>query len=192
VTSSGPTTVAGRDAYELVVSPKDLGSRIGSIRLAIDAQAHIPLRLQVFARGAGTPAVEIGFTQISLAKPDTAEFAFNPPPGTTVVEAPTPGPDAAKGAPNKDGRGFAVVGSGFSSVLVFRLPAATNGTAGGADLDRAFASLPEVSGTFGHGRILAGSLFSVLHTDDGRVLLGAVGPEQLTLVAADPAAALHS
>ena len=39
--------------------------------------------------------------------------------------------------------------------------------------------------------MLAGSLFSVLHTDDGRVLLGAVGPEQLIQAAADPAAALH-
>jgi outer membrane lipoprotein-sorting protein len=196
VTSSGPTTVAGRDAYELVVSPKDLSSRIGSLRLAIDAQAHIPLRLQVFARGAGTPAVEVGFTQISLTKPDAAEFAFNPPPGTKIVEAPTTGPDAGKDTPNKDGKpagsGFAVVGSGWTSVLVFRLPAATDGTAASADLDRAFASLPEVSGAFGHGRILAGSLFSVLHTDDGRVLLGAVGPEQLTHAAADPAAALHS
>jgi outer membrane lipoprotein-sorting protein len=191
VSSSGPTTVAGRDAYELVVSPKDLSSRIGSLRLAIDAQAHIPLRLQVFARGAGTPAVEIGFTQISLTKPDAAEFAFNPPPGTKITEA----PDIAKDTPKQDGKpagsGFAVVGSGWTSVLVFRLPAATGGAAGSADLDRAFASLPEVSGAFGHGRILAGSLFSVLHTDDGRVLLGAVGPEQLTQAAADPAAALH-
>jgi outer membrane lipoprotein-sorting protein len=193
VTSSGPTTVAGRDAYELVVSPKDLGSRIGSIRLAIDAQAHIPLRLQVFARGAGTPAVEFGFTQISLTKPDAAEFTFNPPPGTKIVEAPTSGPDSTA---HKDGKpagsGFAVVGSGWSSVLVFRLPAATDGTSGSADLDKAFASLPEVSGAFGHGRMLAGSLFSVLHTDDGRVLLGAVGPEQLIQAAADPAAALHN
>ena len=196
VTSSGPTTVAGRDAYELVVSPKDLSSRIGSIRLAIDAQAHIPLRLQVFARGAGTPAVEIGFTQISLTKPDPAEFTFNPPPGTKIVEAPAAGPDAGKDTPKPGGKpagsGFAVVGSGWTSVLVFRLPAATDGGTGTADLDRAFASLPEVSGAFGHGRILAGSLFSVLHTDDGRVLLGAVGPEQLTQAAADPAAALHS
>jgi outer membrane lipoprotein-sorting protein len=200
VTSSGPTTVAGRDAYELVVAPKDLVSRIGSIRLAIDAQAHIPLRVQLFARGAATPAVEIGFTQISLARPDAAEFAFNPPPGTTVIEAPAgPSTDGSKdkagsqdkaGANGKPGGGgFAVVGSGWSSVLVFRLPADASGAAG-ADLDRAFASLPDVSGAWGHGKVLSGALFSVLHTDDGRLLVGAVGPEQLAHAAGDPAAAL--
>jgi outer membrane lipoprotein-sorting protein len=196
VTSSGPTTVIGRDAYELVVSPKDLTSRIGSVRLAIDAQAHLPLRVQVFARGAGTPAVEVGFTQLSLAKPDPAEFTFNPPPGTKIVEAPASGPDVTKDAPKAGGKpagsGFAVVGSGWASVLVFRLPAATGEPAANADLDRAFASLPEVSGAFGHGRILSGALFSVLHTADGRLLVGAVGPEQLIQAAADPAAALPS
>jgi outer membrane lipoprotein-sorting protein len=194
VTSSGPTTVIGRDAYELVVSPKDLSSRIGSVRLAIDAQAHLPLRVQVFARGAATPAVEVGFTQLSLAKPDPAEFAFNPPPGTKIVEAPAAPPGAAKDTP-KDapkGGGFAVVGSGWTSVLVFRLPAATGDPAGSAELNRAFATLPEVSGAFGHGRVLSGALFSVLHTDDGRLLVGAVGPEQLVQAAADPAAALPS
>jgi outer membrane lipoprotein-sorting protein len=197
ITSSGPTTIAGRQAYELVVSPKDQVSRIGSIRLGVDAQAHIPLRLQVFARGSGTPAVEIGFTQISLAKPDAAEFAFNPPPGTTIVEA----PDSAKpgtGKPSNeppeaapDRGGFAVVGSGWTSVLAFRLPASA-GAAGNADLDKAFASLPDVSGAFGHGKILNGALFSVLRTDDGRLLVGAVGPDQLVQAAADPAAKLSN
>jgi outer membrane lipoprotein-sorting protein len=199
VTSDGPITVAGRDAYELVVSPKDQVSRIGEIRLAVDAQAHIPLRVQVFARGAGTPAIEIGFTQISLAKPDPAEFVFNPPPGTAVVEAPADKPGGAKpGAdakqPPKDAAdrgGFAVVGSGWTSVFAFRLPASAD-TAGKADLDTAFAQLPEVSGAFGHGRVLTGALFSVLRTDDGRLLMGAVGPEQLASAAADPAAALPS
>jgi outer membrane lipoprotein-sorting protein len=188
VTSSGPTTVAGRNAYELVISPKDAVSRIGSVRIAVDADQHIPLRLQIFAQGAGTPAVEVGFTQISFAKPDPAEFAFNPPPGTKVIEADgqTPPKEAA---PKLTGGGVAVVGSGWTSVVVFRLPAAA-GTAGQAELDKAFASLPDVSGAWGHGKVLSGSLFSVLRTDDGRILLGAVGPEQLAQAAGDPAGKL--
>jgi hypothetical protein len=39
--------------------------------------------------------------------------------------------------------------------------------------------LPEVSGAWGSGRLFAGSLFSVLVTDDGRVFAGAVAPAKL-------------
>jgi len=39
--------------------------------------------------------------------------------------------------------------------------------------------LPKVSGTWGSGRLMAGTVFSVLLTDDGRVVAGAVTPEGL-------------
>jgi hypothetical protein len=45
-------------------------------------------------------------------------------------------------------------------------------------------SLPEVSGTWGSGHLLRGALFSVLLTDDGRVVAGAVPPDRLYAVAA--------
>ncbi len=38
--------------------------------------------------------------------------------------------------------------------------------------------------------MLTSKLFSVLLTDDGRILVGAVSPERLAQVAADPAAQL--
>jgi len=52
------------------------------------------------------------------------------------------------------------------------------------------ASLPTVKGSWGSGKLLSGTLFSVLLTDDGRLLIGAVGPDQLYQAAADPAARL--
>jgi hypothetical protein len=45
-------------------------------------------------------------------------------------------------------------------------------------------NLPRAAG----GRVLAGSLFTVLFTDDGRVLVGAVSPAKLLEVASSPAA----
>jgi hypothetical protein len=36
-----------------------------------------------------------------------------------------------------------------------------------------------VSGSWGSGHLLSGSLFSALITDDGKVLVGAVAPEKL-------------
>ena len=52
----------------------------------------MPLRVQVFARGAADPAIEVAFTQVSFARPDAAQFTFNPPPGTTIVECHRPAP----------------------------------------------------------------------------------------------------
>jgi hypothetical protein len=40
-------------------------------------------------------------------------------------------------------------------------------------------SLPVSSGAWGTGRILNGTLFSAILTDDGRVAIGAVAPEAL-------------
>ena len=49
----------------------------------------------------------------------------------------------------------------------------------GPDLQAYLAQLPKVSGSWGSGRLLAGTAFSVVITDDGRVAAGAVGPDLL-------------
>lgn len=59
------------------------------------------------------------------------------------------------------------------------------GTPGGAgNLGAIVGSLPAVSGDWGSGRLLESALFSVLITDDGRVIAGAVAPEALYRAAA--------
>jgi len=187
--------VAGRDAYELVLAPKDTGSLIGQVRLAIDAKQHIPLRVEVYAKGANNPAVRVAFQQISFTVPDAQQFAFNPPAGAKVTtEKPS---DVAKGPakigakPDQPGSATAtadrkVVGTGWTSVLVAKLPtdtAAAKTSAGSGDtaaqVQGLVNTLPKVSGAWGSGHLLSGSLFSALITDDGRVLIGAVAPEKL-------------
>jgi len=44
--------------------------------------------------------------------------------------------------------------------------------------------LPKVSGSWGSGHEFAGTLFTVLVTDDGRVFAGAVTPQKLYEAAA--------
>jgi hypothetical protein len=44
---------------------------------------------------------------------------------------------------------------------------------------RLLARLPKVGGTWGSGRLLRGTLFSAVLTDDGRLAVGAVRPEAL-------------
>jgi outer membrane lipoprotein-sorting protein len=205
VTTDGSASVAGRDAYELILKPRDPASLIGSIRLAIDAAEHVPLRVAVDARGSADPAIEVAFTQVSFDRPDASQFAFNPPPGAEVVEETTPesGPDQAppdkaapdQAAPHEDGQRppFAVVGTGWTSVLVTRLPtpdASQGNEQGGADIQGFLEGLPKVSGPWGSGRVVTSRLFSVLIVDDGRVLVGAVSADRLYAAAADPAAKL--
>ncbi|HEY0868930.1 MAG TPA: hypothetical protein VGD55_00885, partial [Acidothermaceae bacterium] len=41
--------VAGRAAYQLLLTPKDARSLIGSVRIAVDSATSVPLRVQIFA-----------------------------------------------------------------------------------------------------------------------------------------------
>ena len=141
VTTSGTASVAGRSAYELVLTPKDKTTLVGSVRIAIDSQEHVPLRVQVYSTKRTNPAFEVGFTAVDFAKPDARQFAFTPPAGTTVTQSdavtaypgaastsPTPStPSAGTPAPEAGTRGTTsprIVGSGWSTVVVapFALP----------------------------------------------------------------------
>jgi outer membrane lipoprotein-sorting protein len=210
VTTAGPVRVAGRSSYELVLAPRDNASLISQVRIAIDAEKHVPLRVRVYGQGAD-PAIEVAFTQVSFARPAAEQFRFNPPPGAKVEEATKPStitrsdgvkPDAGpqrtknpklrtdtstKPADDKQ----AIVGKGWTAVFVTRAALPTAKAANGSPsitgmLDR----LPAVSGSWGSGHLMSGNLFSVLVTSDGRLLIGAVRPERLYEAAADPAAAL--
>lgn len=192
VTTSGSAVVAGRQAYELLLKPKDSGSLVSQVRIAVDAERHLPLRVQVYSVKTPNPAFEVGFTSIDFAKPAARQFAFNPPPGTKVTEtkdhARPDSPDqTTPGA--KDLARPTVVGSGWGSVLVATLPAGAtgNGSSGNSgdsakgleQLQGVLSALPRTSGPWGSGRVLQGTLFSAVVTDDGRVAVGAVTPERL-------------
>jgi outer membrane lipoprotein-sorting protein len=214
VTTEDSVRVAGRDAYELVLAPRDSASLVARITIAIDATQHVPLRVRVYAQGYRDPALEVAFTTVSFAQPQPAQFVFNPPPGATVVQGDTvvqrdragPGADRPHPGAAATSPGLAVVGSGWTTVLVVRTPdagaaagQATAGRPGAAagpgspdpglgSLARMVNQLPRVAGAWGSGHLLTSYLFSVLVTDDGRLLVGAVAPQRLYQAAADPAA----
>jgi outer membrane lipoprotein-sorting protein len=175
VSTDGTAQVAGRSAYELVLAPKDSGSRIGQVRLAIDSEEKVPLRVRVYARGASTPAFEVGFTQISFTQPDASQFKFTAPPGVKVTE------QSADMAKKPNAGSIHTVGSGWTTVVV----ASTKNDAGkSGQFGRLLESFPKVSGPWGSGRLIRSDLICALITDDGRVIAGAVDPERLYRVAA--------
>jgi len=191
VTTDASGKVAGRPVYELVLAPKDTDSLVGQVRIAIDSAQSVPLRVQIIPRGASTPALEVGFTSIDFSRPAASWFTFTPPPGAKVTEkaadsmAPQiTGPLAA--APMLlAGKDSVTVGSGWTAVMVSRVPIGANHT-GRDDLGRLLSRLPRVD----NGRVLGGSLFNAMLTDDGRLLVGAVSSAKLQAVAKDPAAQL--
>lgn len=171
VTVDGTAEVAGRPAYELVLSPApDERTLLREVRIAVDAEQRVPLRMTVLATGSSDPALQVGFTELEFGPQDPALFTFTPPPGATVVE-----PDAGRpeGLPERTGTAPTVVGDGWDTVVLATVPATGEGE--GMDL-RALGT--PVSGPWGSGTLIGTAVANAIVTDDGRVAVGAV-PEQV-------------
>lgn len=189
ITVGRDTRVAGRSAYDLVLTPRTADTLVGSVAIAVDSSTGVPLRVQVFARGQEVPAFSVGFTSVSFAEPAPEVFDFVPPPGAVVHERtlPATGALAERGNasapidPRTPGTGTAttiptISGSGWATVL--RLPAGTL---------QAVTTAEPLFGQLTHavpgGRALTTSLVSVLITPEGAVLVGAVPIDRLETVA---------
>lgn len=158
------TKVAGRDAYDLVLTPRTDATLVGSVAIAVDGQTGLPLRVQVTARGASSPAFEAGFRSFSPGAPDASVFSFTPPKGATVVErSPKPGERADRTAHPKP----TMTGTGWATIV--SLPAGTVPARALAD-----PLVGELTQPVDGGRALSTTLLSVLITADGRVLAGSV------------------
>jgi outer membrane lipoprotein-sorting protein len=190
----GTARVAQRPAYELVVTPKPTErTLLREVRVAVDSETRLPLRLQVLANGQSDPALGVEFSELNVGPQDASLFTFTPPQGATVKEH----QDADK---PETGKGIGdvltnlkpqAVGDGWDTALVVKLPgdlSSVLGQAGGGrgkDMDMA-ALLKQfgkqVSGPFGTGYVFSTKVATALVTTDGRVAVGAV-PEQVLVEA---------
>ena len=133
VTISGTTSVAGRNAYLLAIAPRTRQSLVGRVLIAIDARTRLPLRVQVFARGSASPALAIGFTSLSFARPAMSNFTFTPPRGAhvktvhpQVAQAPPAGMhQGSKG--QSPSPGVQTFGSGWLTVAAIPMGAVASG-----------------------------------------------------------------
>jgi outer membrane lipoprotein-sorting protein len=85
-----PSDVAGRAAYTVRVSPKENGGLLGGAELAWDALNGTPLRAAVYAKGEGSPVLELNATEISFGPVPDSVFEVTPPPGAKVVQLSPP------------------------------------------------------------------------------------------------------
>lgn len=73
-----PLRVAGQSAAGLRVTPTDPASTIGAVDIWAEPSTGLPLMVEVFGRGARTPALQSQFFQVGTWKP--AGTVLTPPP----------------------------------------------------------------------------------------------------------------
>ncbi|MEV7059945.1 outer membrane lipoprotein carrier protein LolA [Streptomyces microflavus] len=207
VTVDGTAQVAGRDAYQLVIKPKQSGSTIGSVRIAVDAENGVPLKFTLAAASGGKAVVDAGFTKVDFAKPAASSFDFTPPKGAKVTEADEletgkdehgkaqkalpeqfsgqiPGLEGLEGA-----EGVNVIGKGWTSIAAIEIPGGKGLPAAGsgdvpAEAQGFLDALGDkVTGKFGSGTVFKTRLVNALLTDDGKVYVGAVTKDALVRAA---------
>ncbi|EXU65911.1 membrane protein [Streptomyces sp. PRh5] len=199
VTVDGTSRVAGRDAYDLLIKPKqNSDSTIGSVRIAVDADNGVPLKFTLSPKSGGKAIVDVGFTNVDFGKPKASTFDFTPPKGAKVTEEPKAdhknAPKGFGGKDFKDARsalsGLKVVGEGWDSVARLDTPggAAAPETPGGDSGPGAASGLlggfgKEVKGKFGSGTVISTRLVNALLTEDGKVFVGAVDKDALVKAA---------
>ncbi len=175
--------VAGRTAYDLVLTPKAAETLIGSVSIAVDSETGLPLSVDITARGQKAPAVSVGFSKLALGSPDASLFRFTPPAGTKVTESAPKAGAAREATPHPDATGPTVSGTGWDAILA--IPAGTSGAAG-KNMSTLTASplFGKLTTPVTGGRLFQTSLVTVFLADDGRVFAGSVPVAKLQAAAA--------
>ncbi|WP_406862474.1 sigma-E factor regulatory protein RseB domain-containing protein [Streptomyces sp. HUAS MG47] len=192
ITVDGTARVAGRDAYQLVIKPKQSGSTVESVKIAVDAQNGVPLKFTLASTSGGKAVLDAGFTKVDFAKP--AADTFKVPEGAKVTEGESKKdePQADKlpkglfgDMAGKNGKGPEVIGEGWTAVAAFDSGQPAPKT---KDAPKEFQGFLDslgdpVSGKFGSGTVFKTKLVNALMTDDGKVYVGAVTPDALVKAA---------
>ncbi|MFF4726176.1 outer membrane lipoprotein carrier protein LolA [Streptomyces mirabilis] len=196
VTVDGTAQVAGRDAYKLLIKPKQSGSTVGAITVAVDAKTGVPLKFTLVPTSGGAAVVDAGFTQVAFAKPAASTFDFTPPKGAKVTESKdtkdskdSKAPESApsRGDLGKGLDGLKTIGKGWSTIAEFDtggqgMPSGSSSE--GGNVSGFLNSLGDhVKGKFGSGTVFSTRLVNALITDDGKVYAGAVTKDALVKAA---------
>ncbi|MFF0478392.1 outer membrane lipoprotein carrier protein LolA [Streptomyces sp. NPDC004284] len=207
ITVDGTAKVAGRNAYQLVIKPKQSGSTVESVKIAVDAANGTPLKFTLSSVEGGKPVVDAGFTKVDFGKPAASEFTFKAPKGAKVTEgaaekagkgeqAPGDLPEGfEEGIPGlgkdfgKDfgkgfggsGEGMNVIGEGWTTIAKLDTGAPAPKTDDAPKEVQGFLDSfgDKVTGKFGSGTVYKTKLVNALLTDDGKVYVGAVTKDAL-------------
>lgn len=184
VTEGQATYVAGQPAYQLVITPRE-ASTVSSINIAVGSSgelAGVPLQVAVHATGVTSPAMELGFTSLSVAAPSASEFSFVAPPGSKVVTHDISG--LGQGMTGAGGLGWTPTslgksGTGWATVL----HGTSSGLAGGMAQAELGAVTTPVKVAGQQARLFSTYLLNVLVMPSGQFYAGFVPPSALETAA---------
>lgn len=181
VSVDGTDLVAGRPAYDLVLTPKPSErTLLREVKIAVDSQTRMPLRLTVLANNTDTPALQVGFSSVDFGKQDPSLFTFSVPAGATVTNGDTTDERSADMAGSVKPK---LVGTGWDTVIVADLSKQLDSAKGSSSMDP-MSLLSKfgtpVHGTWGSGWVVSTDVGNALITSDGRVAAGFVPQQVLT------------
>lgn len=186
VTVDGTAEVAGRDAYQLLIKPKQSDTTVGAIRVAVDARNGTPLRFTLTPKGSDKAVVDIGWTKVDFGKPAAGTFDFTVPKGAKVTEGKPADRNRRDQRDQGPFSGLTTLGKGWDTVV--QLKAAKGAPSGLGKGNGNAAGLlgslgHRVTGRFGSGTVVGTRLVNVLITDNGAVYAGAVTQDGLVKAA---------
>ena len=181
VTTDENRRVADRAAYELVLTPRDTTSRVGSVHIAVDGQYKIPLeRASLRPRRHVLTCVGRFVHPTELHRAERLAVLVHPAFRRTrpaVHRAPTTKTHRDKTLPSATSHsGTTTIGKGWTTVVETKL--GSDGTAA-QQAQQTLGGLTRVSGTWGSGYLFNSKLVTGLLTDDGRLFAGTVDPQVL-------------
>jgi hypothetical protein len=218
INAAGPTAdlrplaarrVAGRGAAGLAVIPASRESTIGQADIWADPATGLPLLVEVYGRGAATPALTSAFLQASPWKPDQGILTPQLGPGTGFTST-TPAnfagvlknlddevlPRSLGGLPRQPSPpGFSqigIYGGGLATfaVLTFRRGTGTQLLAGALDAGAAPLTVPDGTGVAASAPLVNLVLMHPYASPDTFLLVGLVSKDALeqaaTVLAAKP------
>jgi outer membrane lipoprotein-sorting protein len=154
-----PTDVAGEPAYSVKISPRSNGGLVGGVELAWDADHGVPLRLAVYAKGDGSPVLELSATEVSYGPVSDSIFSLSLP--ANVKRTKIAPPSGSSAANNGDRPHIDAQTTGLSAVQA-KLPFTLQAPSILAGMSRHEARLIEVNGhdaaLLGYGEGLGGIL----------------------------------
>lgn len=174
VTVENDGRVAGRDAYELVLTPRTDATLVGDVTISVDAETGLPLKVAVDPRGSEQDAFTVAFTSVDVSAPPADLFQFAPPEGATVEEETLP---SGGGAMPGHVHAPLITGADWSTVVEVPADVLTS-----ADRDQQ-ALITQLTTAVPEGRAFQTRILTILLTDDGRALAGAVPLEALQAAA---------
>ena len=81
----GPTSVGGRQAYSLALTPKDAGSTlVGRAEALVDAETYLPLQFLLYADGTEEPVLSYRVSDFEDGPVPAGRFELQTPPGAEV------------------------------------------------------------------------------------------------------------